>query len=77
MGLIIGLTSQDAWEGYLHADVWPQPPQQVFNILLPLSFFTWSLGWGGAGEDTGSGTRGLAKVMRLGMQPVWGGKAGE
>lgn len=78
MGLIRGLTSQDTGEGYPCADAWPQGPalagfQHIACPLFP--FLTPSLGWYGAGKDTGSGTRGLAKVTRLVMGPGWGGRA--
>ena len=80
MGLIRGLTSRGTGEGYALEDAWPQLPalagfQPIGCPLFPL--LTPSLGWYGAGKDTGSGTRGLAKVMlmRLEAGPGWGGRA--
>ena len=53
-------------------------PLQVFKVLLVLLFlfFTPNLWWGGAGEGTGSGTGGLAKVMKLMVEPGEGAAVG-
>lgn len=78
MGLIMGLTSQGTCEGWLSACrcLVPAAPADFQCVICPLlSFLIPSLAWGGVGEDTGSGTRGLAKVMRLVMGSGWGGRA--
>ena len=53
-------------------------PLQVFKVLLVLLFLflTPNLWWGGAGEGTGSGTGGLAKVMKLMVEPGEGAAVG-
>lgn len=45
-------------------------------LVLLFLFLTPSLGWGGAGEDTGLGTGGLAKVMGLMVGPGAAGGGG-
>ena len=56
----------------------PSCPCRFSKYYLSSYFFPHTKpGWGAAGEGTGSGTRGLAKVMRLIMGPGWVGGLGD
>lgn len=72
MGLIIALTSQGYGSVVCRQVLGPSRPSRFSAYYLP-SFFP---GWGGAGEDTGSGTRGLTdQGHEAGNGPGWGGGA--
>lgn len=69
MGLIIALTSQGYGSVVCRQVLGPSRPSRFSSYYLP-SFFP---GWGGAGEDTGSGTRGLTDQGHEAGNGAWVG----
>lgn len=70
MGLIIALTSQGHGSVVVCRQVLgPSRPSRFSVYYLPSSF----PGWGGAGEDTGSGTRGLTDQGHEAGNGAWVG----
>lgn len=74
-GLVTGLTSQRLGRIVYVQVLGPRCLSRFSTYYLPSFFPLTTPGLGGAGEDAGSRTRGLTKVIRLVIGLGWGGRA--